>query len=94
MLLLVILVLSIFLSTEVKSSIFCTHVRFKKQQLTDLTLTFVRQSDDKSPYFCLKAKQQYKERQLHNGFSDLPWTGISFKPWNKYSRFFMYSKRL
>ena len=57
-----------------------------KLQLPALSLTLFLRFWDKSHYLRAKAKQQYKERQLHNGFSDLPWTGISFKPCNEYSR--------
>jgi hypothetical protein len=62
----------------------CAHEPSPKQQLPAHSLTLFLQFRDKSLSFCAKAKQQYKERQLHNGSSDLPWTGTSFEPCNEY----------
>ena len=73
---------------------FRAHESNRELQLPVHSLTLFLQSRDKSLYFCAKVKQQYKERQLHNGFSDLPWTGISFKPCNEYSRLDLYLQEL
>ena len=64
------------------------HESNRELQLPALSLTLFLQFWNESHYLRAKAKQQYKERQLHNGFSDLPWTGISFKPCNEYSRLY------
>jgi len=43
-----------------------------KRQPSLSTLAFLRLSGNKLPYFYKEAKQQYKERQLYNGYTDLP----------------------
>lgn len=85
--LLVILTWSVQLSAEANHFSSHAHESILELQLLAYSLTLFLQSRDKSLSFCAKVKQQYKERQLHNGFSDLPWTGNSFKPCNEYSRF-------
>ncbi len=52
----------------------------REQQPPVLSLTSFLQPENESSNSWAKVKQQYKERQLHNGFSKLPWTGLSFKP--------------
>ena len=58
-----------------------------EQQLPALSLTLFLKSEDESSHLRAKVKQQYKERQLHSGSSNLPWTGSSFKPRSKYIGF-------
>lgn len=65
---------------------FYVHESNLELQLPIHSLTLFLQTRDESLFFCAKAKQQYKERQLHNGSSDLPWTGTSFEPCNEYRR--------
>ncbi len=56
-------------------------------QLPARSLTLFLRFEDESSHLCAKAKQQYKERQLHSSSSNLPWTGISFELHGKYIGF-------
>ena len=63
------------------------HKKHWELQLPEPLLTLFLRSEDESSYLRAKVKQQYKERQLHSGSSNLPWTGSSFKPRSKYIGF-------